>query len=282
MLSNNPLRRPFPDRNFDREQVIGIGRVAVFVAVFLFLFRPFGYGHTENVFWVCLGYGVVTFLVGVSYHYVTDRWLNWKRSGDGWTLGKWILDCALLLALISLGNFVYYNALVGWSAFHPFVFLAVAGPTVLVGLFPIAFSGMGIQLRAEREYQRDAARLTLQSVTGPLSRTETPVTLGEVLTLLPADLLFCEARQNYVRVVFTDGDRTEEETIRATLTGVEGQLRTPNILRCHRSFLVNVNRVEAASGNAQGLRLTVAGWPETVPVSRSFVPELRRAVDGRP
>lgn len=282
MLRDNPFRRPFPDRDFDRAQVAGLGRIAVFVAVFLYLFRPFGRGHVSNLWAICLGYGLVTFTVAVAYHYVTDRWLGWRRSGERWTLGRWLLDCGLLLFFIALGNFLFYNALVGWTLLDPVVFLAVAGPTVLVGLFPIAFSGLAIQLRAEREHQHTAAGVAARPPAPFRPRTERPVALADDLTVAPADVLFCEARRNYVRVVYDTGATATERTVRTTLAAVAEQLGAERVLRCHRSFLVNADRVVAATGNAQGLQLRLAGWAESVPVSRTFVPRLREVLDVRP
>ncbi|MEM9261690.1 MAG: LytTR family DNA-binding domain-containing protein, partial [Bacteroidota bacterium] len=71
-----------------------------------------------------------------------------------------------------------------------------------------------------------------------------------------------------------------EETIRATLSGLEQQLRASTILRCHRSYLVNPNHIRQARGNAQGLRLSLVALEEEVPVSRAYVSQLRALMIG--
>jgi DNA-binding LytR/AlgR family response regulator len=61
---------------------------------------------------------------------------------------------------------------------------------------------------------------------------------------------------------------------------MEEQLQSTAVVRCHRSFLINVNAIEHVSGNAQGLRLQlvmVSGVE--VPVSRSYIPKLRALLD---
>jgi hypothetical protein len=281
MLSNNPLKRPFPDREFSRETIVGIARVSVFIFAALYLLRPYGIHFPGNPLLISLGYALVTFMVGVAYSYVTTVSLGWKKSGDGWTLGKWILDAALLLFCIAIANFLYYNATVGWRAFSFIVLISVGIPTVLVGLFPIALSGMAVQMRAERENQRTAGQLQLATAKSTTGRKPSLVSLGEGdFQIDPASLVFCESRQNYVRCVYLKEGKVTEETIRATLSSIEEKVSSPHLIRCHRSYLINPEHIRQARGNAQGLKLEVIGAKEEVPVSRAYVPALRELVLG--
>ncbi|MEM9928744.1 MAG: LytTR family DNA-binding domain-containing protein [Bacteroidota bacterium] len=254
--------------------------VSVFVFCALFFFKPLGMHVPGSIVLTCLGYAIVTFLVGTTYAFVTTRLLKWQKSGPNWTLGKWILDGGLLLACISVGNFFFYNFTVDWSAFSLLVLGTITVPTVIIGLFPIAFSGMAVQLRAERENQRTAGQLVL-GADRQLRQQSSPklVQLGDSnLSVDPASILFCESRQNYVRCVFLREGSAAEELIRATLSGVAEQLSATEILRCHRSYLVNTQHIRAARGNAQGLRLDLVGTDEIVPVSRAFVSILRETL----
>ncbi len=279
-LSKNPFKRPFPDREFGRDTIIRMLWVSVFVFCALFFLRPLGMHVAGNLLLTCFGYALVTFMVATAYAFITTRVLNWKKSGDNWTLGNWILDSGLLLASISVGNFFFYNFTVNWSAFSLLVLGTITVPTVIIGLFPIAFSGMAVQMRAERENQRTAGQLLLaatrqQNYLPPAKLVQ----LGESdFYVDPGALLFCEARQNYVRCVYLQEGQANEETIRATLSGLETALQRAGMLRCHRSYLVNTRHIRAARGNAQGLRLDLVGTEEDVPVSRAYVTLLREAV----
>jgi DNA-binding LytR/AlgR family response regulator len=279
-LSNNPFRRPFPDREFGSETIVGMLWVALFVFCALFFLRPLGMHVPGNVFLTCLGYAVVTFIVAFLYAFVTTRIFNWQKSGDYWTLGKWILDSGLLLACISVGNFLFYNFTVNWSAFSPIVLAYITIPTVLIGLFPIAFSGMAVQIRAERDHQRTAGQLQLATARpGPTNPDHRLVELGDGgFSVDPSTILFCESRQNYVRCVFLDQGISREEILRATLSSLEEQLTGRTIIRCHRSYLVNPDHIRSARGNAQGLRLDLVGAAEDVPVSRAYVTALREVL----
>lgn len=278
-FSKNPLKRPFPDREFGPKTVFGHARTAAFIFAALYFFRPLGLYFGEHHFLISLGYAIVTFVVALVYHFVTEKHLGWSRAGENWTLGKWILDCALVLAFISVANFVYYNALVDWRAFSLVVLGTIALPTIMIGLFPIAFSGMAIQLRAERDNQRTAGQLARITTRITPTPPEIPlVSLSDDFAIEPATILFCESRQNYVRVVYLDQGEVDENIVRATLTGIESALEDTTIVRCHRSYLVNVSHVTTVRGNAQGLRLSLVGLDEEVPVSRAFVADLRARI----
>jgi hypothetical protein len=277
---NNPLKRPFPDREFSRSTVIGMGRVAIFVFMALYLLRPFGMRIEGDRFLTCLGYGLVTFLVGTGYAYVTTRVLGWKKSGANWTLGKWILDAGILLACIAVGNFLFYNMTVDWRAMDLLALVYITIPTVIIGLFPIAFSGMAVQMRAERENQKVAGEMQIATLRKYTQATARLIDMGEGQLLLdPESILFCEARGNYLRCVYLAEGSGAEQTIRATLSSVAEKLEGTPIVRCHRSFLVNSHLIAQASGNAQGLRLKMQAWPEEeVPVSRAYVKPLREKI----
>ena len=51
------------------------------------------------------------------------------------------------------------------------------------------------------------------------------------------------------------------------------------VVQCHRTFLVNTEKIIRASGNAQGFTLQLKDLPETIPVSRKYVPQIRKSLD---
>ena len=94
------------------------------------------------------------------------------------------------------------------------------------------------------------------------------------------NIRYAEAMQNYVTVWFLDNDSLQKEVLRATVSSIEEQLSDCAVIRCHRSYLVNVDAVEKVTGNAQGLRLKLSGiTQEEVPVSRSYINKIRAFID---
>lgn len=90
----------------------------------------------------------------------------------------------------------------------------------------------------------------------------------EKISLQSDDLLYISAEDNYSRVVWTSGNKRNEKVLRSTLKHLEAQLSGSNMLRCHRSFLVNLSRF-TLSGDSRGYRLSASGHATVIPVSRA-------------
>ncbi|NNK69400.1 MAG: LytTR family transcriptional regulator [Flavobacteriaceae bacterium] len=46
-------------------------------------------------------------------------------------------------------------------------------------------------------------------------------------------------------------------------------------MRCHRSYIINVDHVQHISGNLQGYQLELSGFQDLVPVSRSYTRRIK-------
>ena len=151
------LREPFPDRKSPGKNFISLLGVGLFVSTFLFLLRPFGIGQLTSgtlVLLVCLGFGVVTVVFGVLFDFMAARALRIRTDMPSWTLGKWIVQAAILIVWIAVGNWLYLNWLIGWDAMSLNFLVEMLGNTLLIGIFPIVFSGLMIQLRATKANQQ--------------------------------------------------------------------------------------------------------------------------------
>jgi len=59
--------------------------------------------------------------------------------------------------------------------------------------------------------------------------------------------------------------------LRSTMRKMEDAVSNwPQFVRCHRTFMVNFDKIEKVSGNAQGYRLHLVDVGETIPVSRNL------------
>jgi DNA-binding LytR/AlgR family response regulator len=195
-----------------------------------------------------------------------------------------MLMCIVLVVWIALGNFLFVNFLSGWKAMGYFSFVRMIGYTTLIGIFPVALSGVVIQLRATQKNEESASDISEHLHPEKDSVSQQTVVLeaenGQQLGLKTMDVCYIEAMQNYVTVWFLKDGKLAKEMLRATIASVEEKFAGTDVIRCHRSFLVNVDCIEKVSGNAQGLRLQLKGLSEMeVPVSRSFIPKIRELLD---
>ena len=278
----NRLKEPFPCSESWFGDFKQISIVGVFVAVFLYLFEPFGlHGVGDDLLWLCASFGLVTIVFGTVFDLVVRYVLKIKKEAASWTLWKWMLASLLNLVWIALGNYWLLSSVYpGEYAVHSF-FGTMLGYTLLLGVLPVTFSGLLVQLRAKNQYERQASSIKPQSHRPQATReVRIQAVHGESLSVDGASLLFVEAMQNYVVVHFRDDQSIRQrEVVRTTLAATQQALEELGIIRCHRSYLVNPKSVTSIAGNAQGLKLSLLGVDEFVPVSRSYIPKLRAAVE---
>jgi len=119
--------------------------------------------------------------------------------------------------------------------------------------------------RKDRRYQDLAGRVFRRSASSRRIRLHTET--RETLSLQSEDILYIEAQDNYSRVVWTEGNRKKEKLLRTTIKNLEEQLSGTDILRCHRSYLVNCSRY-SIYGDSRGFSMKSAVDSFKVPVSR--------------
>jgi len=98
-------------------------------------------------------------------------------------------------------------------------------------------------------------------------------------TLKIDDILYFNSYQNYIDIVVNQNNTIKKLLHRTTLKQLTAQLADyPQFVQCHKSFIVNKEKIQRAEGNSQGLILTLKNCNETVPVSRSYVNMLKNKI----
>jgi len=91
------------------------------------------------------------------------------------------------------------------------------------------------------------------------------------LSILLEDLLYIESADNYVIIHYVTNNKTKTYLLRNSLKNLETLLMKSPVGRCHRSFLVNFNRVKVIRRTKEGLMLEIdqPNIPD-IPVSKSY------------
>ena len=85
--------------------------------------------------------------------------------------------------------------------------------------------------------------------------------------------IYAKADGNYLEIVLRKDEQSERLLKRITSKELENQMAHFDfIMKVHRSFLVNLNKIESVSGNAGGYKVAFKGISELVPVSRNYIP----------
>jgi DNA-binding LytR/AlgR family response regulator len=95
-----------------------------------------------------------------------------------------------------------------------------------------------------------------------------------------ASLLYMESDDNYVNVFFLDDSKIKKVVVRNTLKQMEKSFVKYNIIRCHRSYLINVMNIQRFQKSSQkGSQLFVSNLNDSpIPVSKLYTSEVEKAI----
>ncbi|HQG36893.1 MAG TPA: LytTR family DNA-binding domain-containing protein [Bacteroidales bacterium] len=85
-------------------------------------------------------------------------------------------------------------------------------------------------------------------------------------------LLYIEANGNYVNIYYENKGRVSKYLIRSTMKSMEEKFEGTDVIRCHRSFMVNFGKVKVIRKDDDGLRLGFDNAAVAdIPVSKTYV-----------
>jgi TolB-like protein/class 3 adenylate cyclase len=82
-------------------------------------------------------------------------------------------------------------------------------------------------------------------------------------------LCYIAAEDNYSRIFLLENETLREKLLRITLKGIEQQIDDPDIVRCHRSYMINLAMPFEIRGDASGFYLVSQNFKGKIPISRS-------------
>ncbi|WP_266369044.1 LytR/AlgR family response regulator transcription factor [Tellurirhabdus rosea] len=270
------LNQPYPLEENPWVRLRRTALIGLFVGLFLLIFQPFGLQlwRTDYKAAKILGFGVITAVMTAGSYFV-PAWI-WPAQfrEERWTVGREIFWVTTNIMLIALANQLYLNWLIGKYT-HPFGWLGTILVTYLIGVFPTGASVIANYIIRLKRYAGEAATVPVHAVHPVAEQQTRPLTLTaengkDTLSLPPACLLYIESSDNYSTVVYLKEDKLAKTLLRSSLSRLEGQINEPDIVRCHRSYLVNLELVEKVTGNAQGYKLHLLDGQAQVPVARRY------------
>ena len=273
------LNQPYPIYGRSWKIILAIG---LFISFFLVSFEPFGLSsfQNKNRLYFEIGYGAVTALTLLLYHFVFPLIFGKEYNASKWTVLKQIIWQLWVLFSIGFANFLYssffFHFANNYKAFVYYQFY-----TLSVGIIPVVVITVLIQnrmlaenLKIANDYNMDFA-----STTDNEPEEERVCLMAEnnkdKLEVNSSDLIYITSTGNYIHIFYHNGKELKSILLRNTLKQVEFQLKDNHfMIKCHRAYLVNRNKVVRVKGNSQGLRLVLNCTDEEIPVSRNLSKSL--------
>ena len=260
------MNRKYPfDPALKHHFLIALGLV-IWIFVFLYFTEPLDvneFGPREKLIYMPL-YGLVGALV---YLIAMPVQILLQRKDQVWTLAKElvVISSVFTMGLISTRVFYLYAIVPGEP--NPYTlsyfFSHIYVPAILT-ILPMVIAGRW-SFGKYKEKKLEEQKIEIQG-SGQF----------ESLRLNPSDLICIQSSDNYVEVVYLEGDSIKKQLIRNKLAAVEESLNL--VVRTHRSFLVNPSHFRQWNRANRKLNLVLSHDLE-VPVSKTYQEAVEKAVN---
>lgn len=89
------------------------------------------------------------------------------------------------------------------------------------------------------------------------------------------NLYYIESDVNYITVYYTQNEEMQQYTLRSSLVKIEESVDFESLIRCHRSYLINYDKVKSFKKEKDGgvIELDHSSNP-TIPVSKTYISTL--------
>ena len=272
------LRQPYPLFSFPeamkRDVFFGL-----FLTLFLLVFTPFGLSvFAYDRFYIILGYGFVCYLT-ITLNDLIGYKLSPKIFNESnWKVYHQILWGLWHLILLGLAN-LSYGVLVGAFPLTIYSFFKIEFYVLASAIIPvmaITILRQNYLLRENlhrateinKDIQENKSHPAERKPDNPLIKFKAENNKDYFETHL-SSIISVSSQDNYVEFIVEKDAKIQKVLLRTTLSKVEETLSGySDFFRCHRAFIINLNKIKLVEGNSQGYRIKMEEIQEPIPVAR--------------
>lgn len=246
---------------------------AAFALVFINIYAPFNVNNwfpiskTELFF-----YSSLVILTGVLV-VVISRVIMYQlaKRGNHISIGRYLIWIAIEIISMSLFYTLYELMILDDPRTFGEAFKISIQNTALVLLIPYTVSWLYFAWIDNKE-QLEALAEGSSEKNDPAGMVIFRDEKGTMrLSIKLEDLLYLQGADNYVTIYYSDHQKHSKFLLRNTLKNLESTLKPLEVIRCHRSYMVNFQKVKLIERNKEGLRIKLnTQSPIEVPVSKTY------------
>lgn len=267
-----------------REKVYSVLLAGFFVFLFLLFFQPFGVNNYNTKETITLEFFLVLLLMWlvVSLLLALNEFLIFPLVIKQPTRGKMLYWIVWSMVWLGSGVFLFYNYLGAWHDFRLSSYFEFLANIAALSLFPLGVLYLYLKIRELRKALELDHAYTYQAGEDEFLLVFTAENQKDHLTLPLKLLLLIESDDNYVSIHHLQHDRVIKTLFRKSLKSIQEEALHPALLRCHRSYLINLTQLQQIHGNRNKLKVFLNHVKEPIPVSRQYMDSLFALVPNRP
>ncbi|MEN2282098.1 LytTR family DNA-binding domain-containing protein [Algoriphagus sp. SE2] len=240
----------------------------------MIFFQPFGVNNYDPKESITLLFALIMVFMGLYlvllliFNEFVIFPLIFKADIYRWQILIWLFWSNIYSAT---GLFLFYNFLGGWHDFRLSSWLEFILNFTALSIIPLTAIFLYGKMKQMQEL------------------TETEVDYHQdsnVIIQIPSDnqnslnsyslenILYIESEDNYVAVHFIHKEIPSKTLIRTTLKKIDDLKLHSALVRCHRSYIVNLIHLAKYDGNKQQGLITLKHITDSIPVSKSYVSNI--------
>jgi len=279
------LNKKYPFNDDLKINVRSIVLISLGIFLFLLFFQPFNIQNPDfnNRLIILATFGAITLVLLSIFRLVIPSIFSRAFSEERWTIKKEII-INMLFVIFNAVAFTFFARYVGQThiTFHIviiIVIISITAASVLVVINRIYLLGLQVARLKEKlpENNNEAEQEKPKREIEFESENKT-----DYFQLPAEQVLLIKSAGNYIEVVYRKDEKLHTKLIRNTLKATEKLLsKYPEMIRCHRSFIVNKTHIESLKRDSEGLVLTLYGYTKEIHVSRQYALKVKEAVRSR-
>ena len=281
------MHKPIPAFIYSKaNQIFMILFVPLFALVFIGTYRPFDFDRIGEILdphinisdeTLMLLTALIMAVCGMAIGAVSRLIMGYYTKRNRLTyLGYIIWILSEIVAMATL--FTLFSLFTDIAKPLPELFRNSFINTVLIVFIPYTLSYILFVLR-DKIHQLRALRKQIEANETVLQKAYIQI-LDEKdeirLSIKRENLVLIESADNYVCVYYINGDKTKKTMVRNTLARVAEHLKGTSVVRCHRSYMINLEHAKVMHRDKEGvfIELGIEGMPD-VPISRTYSDNVR-------
>jgi hypothetical protein len=271
------LNRPYPfSDNLNRNAKV-VFFISLTVFVLLLLFQPLQINQFESKtkVYLILSLGILTFLsLSLNLSIIPALWpqLFLKRQ---WKIWKEIVWNFWIFFTITASYLISYKVLgildVDISAILKLNLIAIIPITILIGFNQNFMLRLRLKTATELNNKLNESKVIREKMVHFASDSQ-----NETFSIRVQQLCFIRSADNYIEIFWKEAETIKRQIIRSSLLKAQEILKEFSfVMKCHRSYLVNINFIEKVEGNSQGYKLFFNQIDFEIPVSRNAIDDLK-------
>lgn len=245
---------------------------ALFALAFINIYDPFGVDSYLELSGIMLflysSFVILTGMLVVVVSRVVMFLYSRRRTLNYWRYVLWVFIEIMVMAFVYS---IYVKFILADDRDFMEIFSASMKNTSLVLLLPytILWLYFAWQDKTDKLQQFEDKELPV-SRPGMIPFRDEKGSLR--LSVHAGDLLYIEAADNYVTVHYLHRDKLQKFMVRNALKNYEKQFLGSNIIRCHRSYMVNLDKVKVIRKEKNGLHLELdCDPPMALLVTKTYI-----------